>query len=259
MNILDKIIAYKRTEVQLQKKTVSLAQLKEQIIDAPRVPSLYQSLTDEKKNGIISEFKRRSPSKDWINKDARVEDVVPFYEEAKVSGISVLTDNHFFGGTTQDLINARKVTSIPILRKDFIIDPYQIIEARAIGASAILLIASVLSKETVHQLAGVAREYDLDILFEVHDLEELDKLSPLINVVGVNNRNLKTFEVDIENAIRIAKQIPDRCVKVAESGISSIESIAYLKSHGFKGFLIGENFMKTQNPGKAAIEFASQL
>lgn len=259
MNILDKIIAHKRTELEAQKSFISLKQLEIQIEIAEPFPSLYHSLQDDTKNGIISEFKRRSPSKDWINKDARVEDVVGKYEEAAVSGISVLTDTHFFGGTSDDLINARKITTIPILRKDFIIDPFQIIEARAIGASAILLIASVLSKSQVHELAGVAREYDLDILFEVHTMEELDKLSPLINIVGVNNRNLKTFEVDIENSVRIAEQIPDNCVKIAESGISNIEAIHYLKSHGFNGFLIGENFMKTTDPGQAAMDFAAQL
>lgn len=259
MNILDEIIAHKRLEVAERKKQITLKDLEQQIDGQQIPPSLRKHLLAPDKNGIIAEFKRRSPSKDWINKKAQVENVIPLYEQAGVSGISVLTDEHFFGGHADDLIKAHAQCAIPILRKDFIIDPFQIVEARAIGASAILLIASVLSTKEVHAFAQVAKDYDLDVLFEVHDMEELDKLSPLIQIVGVNNRNLKTFVVDIENSIRIAQQIPNSYVKVAESGISNVASITYLKQHGFNGFLIGENFMKTTNPGKAATDFSNEL
>lgn len=259
MNILDKIIANKRVEVAERKVLISEKQLEQSIVKSKAVPSLKAYLQNPEKSGIICEFKRQSPSKGLINGTAQVQDVTRNYELAGASAISVLTDKAFFGGEAQDLSNARDVTTIPILRKDFIIDPFQILEARAIGASAILLIASILTKNEVKTLAEYAYGLGLEVLFEVHNTEEMEKYDPIIEVVGVNNRNLKTFEVDINTSVEVAKHIPNNCVKVAESGIYEVKTITYLQEQGFQGFLIGENFMRTQNPGQACIEFIKAL
>jgi len=170
-----------------------------------------------------------------------------------------LTDTQFFGGTNEDVLTARKVNDIPILRKDFTIDEYQIIEAKSIGANAILLIASVLTKAEIKQFTTLAHNLGLEVLLEIHTNEELDKYIPEISVVGINNRNLKTFEVDFENAIRLAKSLPENTVKIAESGISDYKNINYLRTQGFDGFLIGENFMKTENPGVACSDFIKKI
>ncbi|MFB6318198.1 indole-3-glycerol phosphate synthase TrpC [Saccharicrinis sp. FJH54] len=254
MNILDKIVANKKVEVAEKKVMISEKQLKNSISPKP-VPSLKAFLENPDKSGIICEYKRMSPSKGLINGTAKVQDVTRNYEQAGASAISVLTDKAFFGGTAQDLTDARDVTTIPILRKDFIIDPFQILEARAIGASAILLIAAILEKDEIKSLAQYAYSLGLEVLFEVHNTEELEKYDPIIEIVGVNNRNLKTFEVNIETSVEVGKFIPENCVKVAESGISDIRNIQYLKQFGFEGFLIGENFMKTNDPGQACIDF----
>ena len=259
MTILDKIVEYKRVEVEDQKKRVSLETLKAMPNYSREAYSLKEFLLDENKSGVISEFKRKSPSKGLINGTSEVEDVVAKYQEAGASAISVLTDYQSFGGSSVDLMKARKVLQIPILRKDFIIDEYQIHEAKALGADVILLIASILSKEEIDNFSEVAKSLGLSILFEVHNEEELKKLNDNIEVVGVNNRNLATFEVSIQNSISLVDKIPSRCVKVSESGISEVEKIKELKKHGYKGFLIGENFMKTDNPGESAIEFMSDL
>ena len=259
MNILDKIVANKRVEVAERKVLISEKQLEKSIVKSKAVPSLKAYLQNPEKSGIICEFKRQSPSKGIINGTAQVQDVTRNYEIAGASAISVLTDKAFFGGEAQDLSNARDVTTIPILRKDFIIDPFQILEARAIGASAILLIASILTKNEVKTLAEYAYSLGLEVLFEVHNTDEMGKYDPIIEVVGVNNRNLKTFEVDINTSVEVAKHIPNNCVKVAESGIYEVKTITYLQEQGFQGFLIGENFMRTQNPGEACIEFIKAL
>jgi len=259
MNILDKIVAHKHTEVDNLKKSFSRKDLEALPGFSGEVPSLSLFLLEESKSGIIAEFKRKSPSKGFINEHAVAKDVVPFYEKAGASAISVLTDSRFFGGDTYDLITARNCTTIPILRKDFILDEMQILEARGIGASAILLIASILTKEEVHQLAGFARSLGLEVLFEIHNEEELQKLSPHVNVVGVNNRNLATFKVSIENSKSLSDKIPSEFVKISESGISNVSAIQELREYGFKGFLIGENFMKTPDPGQACIDFIKLL
>ncbi len=246
-------------EVATQKERVSIKELEDQIRANLPVPQLRDFLADPTKNGIIAEFKRQSPSKGLINGEAKPEEVAKAYQEAGVSAMSVLTDKEFFGGAIPDLQAARSVTNIPILRKDFTVDEYQIVEARAIGASAILLIASCLSKEEIQRFAKLAVDLGLDVLFEVHNREELDKYCDEIGVVGVNNRNLKTFEVNVQNSIDLLQFFPDGVKKVAESGISSIDTIKMLKQEGFDGFLIGENFMKTSNPGQACIEFCSSL
>ena len=259
MTILDKIVEHKRLIVTSRKKEMPLEKLKG-LEHYNRKPwSLREFLTNKNKTGIIAEFKRKSPSKGIINNAATVGHVVTEYENAGASAVSVLTDEAFFGGTLNDLLEARKVLNIPLLRKDFIIDEYQIHEAKAYGADVILLIAAILTKEEVEQFASLAKKLGLSMLFEIHHQEELEKLSDDIEIVGVNNRNLKTFEVDIRNSISLSQTIPGRCVKVSESGISEISKIKELKKHGFQGFLIGENFMKTDDPGKAAKEFMKDL
>ncbi len=259
MTILDKIVEYKKVEVEEQKLRVSLDSLK-MMSSYSRTPySLKEFLLDENKSGVISEFKRQSPSKGIINGISDVEDVVSKYQEAGASAVSVLTDFTSFGGTSIDLIKARKVLQIPLLRKDFIIDEYQIHESKALGADVILLIASILSKQQIEEFSSLAKSLGLSVLFEVHNEEELEKLNDNIDIVGVNNRNLATFEVSIQNSISLVDKIPSRCVKVSESGISEVEKIIELKKYGFKGFLIGENFMKTDNPGESAIEFIKGL
>ena len=259
MTILDKIVAYKKIEVEEQKMRVSLESLKMMSSYSRKPYSLKESLLDENKSGIISEFKRQSPSKGLINGTSEIEYVVAKYQEAGVSAVSVLTDHPSFGGSSVDLIKARKVLQIPLLRKDFIIDEYQIHESKALGSDVILLIASILTKKEIEEFSLLAKSLGLSILFEVHNEKELEKLSDDIDVVGVNNRNLATFEVSIANSILLVDKIPSRCVKVSESGISDVEKIRDLKEHGFKGFLIGENFMKTENPGESAIEFIKSI
>jgi indole-3-glycerol phosphate synthase len=223
----------------------------------PRL-SLKQFLLDESKTGIIAEFKRRSPSKGRINEQADVVEVTTAYAGNGASALSVLTDELFFGGSTNDLLKAR-VNEIPVLRKDFMIDEYQIEEARAMGADVILLIAACLTPAEVQRLAAYAKELGLEVLLELHAEEELEHICEETEIVGINNRDLKTFKVDIERSLRMAQQIPDDKIKVAESGISSVENIVLFKQNGFKGFLIGENFMKAPNPAIAFAEFVKAL
>lgn len=259
MTILDEIIDYKRKEVALRKKLIPSTYLDFTVKQLPEVPSLYKHIKAEDKTGIIAEFKRQSPSKGIINRKADVIEVAKAYEAAGVSGMSVLTDSRFFGGLDTDLNQARHNCALPILRKDFIIDEFQVAEARAIGASAILLIAAVLSKQEVAHLTRVAIDFGLEVLFEIHDEEEMEKLNSDIKIVGINNRDLKTFKVDIEQSIRLANMLPSNAVKVAESGIGSIKDLLHLKQNGFDGFLIGENFMKHEKPGQACIDFCNEL
>lgn len=259
MTILDKIIAHKKQEVAAQKALVSISQLESQIKANVAIPQLRNFISDPEKNGVIAEFKRQSPSKGLINGHAKPDEVASAYQQAGVSAMSVLTDKNFFGGDVDDLKIARSITNIPILRKDFTVDEYQIVEARAIGASAILLIASCLTKEEIQRFSKLAIDLGLDVLFEVHNREELDKYSNEIGVVGVNNRNLKTFEVNLQNSIELLQHFPSDVKKVAESGISNIDTIQMLRKEGFDGFLIGENFMKTEKPGRACIDFCKQL
>jgi len=259
MNILDKIIAHKKTEVAAAKVTQSIQSLeKNSYFSAPKI-SLKEYILRNDKSGIIAEFKRKSPSKGIINETATTEKVTTGYSNAGASALSVLTDAKFFGGTKEDVLAARQVNTIPILRKDFTIDEYQIIEAKAIGANAILLIAAVLTKTEIKRFTALAHSIGLEVLLEIHSNEELDKYIPEIRIVGINNRNLKTFEVDFENAIRLAKSLPSNTVKIAESGISNYKNIDYLRTHGFDGFLIGENFMKTENPGQTCADFIKKI
>ncbi|MBE7640377.1 indole-3-glycerol phosphate synthase TrpC [Salegentibacter sp. BLCTC] len=259
MNILDKIIADKHKELVLKKLVVPVSQLEQSALFNKETISLAEKLRSSN-TGIIAEHKRRSPSKSVINQNLNVQDVATGYENAGISGMSVLTDGKYFGGSLDDLLYARASVQMPLLRKEFIIDEYQLLEAKAHGADVILLIAAVLDREQVKLLSEFAKSIGLDVLLEVHDEEELQKsIMPNIDMLGVNNRNLKTFEVNIDTSKQLAAKIPEDFVKVSESGISSVDSIKDLKEYGYKGFLIGENFMKTENPGKAAAEFVRKL
>jgi indole-3-glycerol phosphate synthase len=255
MNILDKIIAQKHIEVAAN--TVQLpSRFLEQLPNFQRETlSLKTALLDATKQGIIAEHKRKSPSKGIINDKLLVQDVTQGYVAAGASVLSVLTDTPFFGGSLQDLTIARAYNHVPILRKDFIIDEYQLLEAKAYGADVILLIGECLTKKEVEQLANFAKSLSLSVLYEVHSEDQLDKLCPAIDAVGVNNRNLKTFEVSLQTSIELATKIPNDFVKVSESGISNPQSINELRQFGYKGFLIGENFMKTSDAGLACKEF----
>lgn len=259
MNILDKIILDKRREVVLKKSIIPVSQLEASVFFDKQTISLSHNLRNSN-SGIIAEHKRRSPSKAEINYGFTVEEVVKGYETAGACGISVLTDGKYFGGSLDDLLLARATVNIPLLRKEFIVDEYQILEAKAHGADLILLIAAVLSREEIKSLSEFAHRLGLEVLLEVHNQEELEKsIMPSLDMIGVNNRNLKTFEVSLDFSKKLADLIPNEFVKVSESGISSIEAITELKPFGYQGFLIGENFMKTDNAGQAAKEFISQL
>jgi len=258
MNILETIIESKREEVKRRKAEKPVAELEQTVLYAKPVLSLKQFLLDETRTGIIAEFKRKSPSKGIINDQVDVVEVTSAYTSNGASCLSVLTDELFFGGSTEDLLKAR-VNQIPILRKDFIVDEYQITEAKSMGADVILLIAACLTPAEVKRLAAFAKSLGLEVLLELHAEEELGHICEETEIVGINNRNLKTFEVDIERSLRMAKQIPADKIKVAESGISSVENILLFKENGFRGFLIGENFMKEENPGLAFKKFVSGL
>ena len=259
MNILDKIITDKKREVHLKKSIIPVIQLEKSVLFERKSLSLSANLRNSN-SGIIAEHKRRSPSKSEINYSFSVEEVTKGYENAGACGISVLTDGKYFGGSLDDLVLARASVNIPIIRKEFIIDTYQILEAKAFGADVILLIAAVLTRTEIQHLSQFAQSLGLEVLLEVHNLEELEKsIMPSLNMIGVNNRNLKTFEVSLDFSKQLAAQIPNEFVKVSESGISSVEAIKELQPFGYQGFLIGENFMKTDDAGKSAKEFISQI
>ena len=259
MTILDNIVNDKRKEVQLQKNHVSIQQLEQSAFFERETVSLANKLKNSV-TGIIAEHKRRSPSKSVINESLNIKDVATGYENAGVSGMSVLTDNKYFGGSLDDLLIARANCKLPLLRKEFIIDEYQIIEAKSNGADVILLIAAILTQAEIKQFSELAKSPHLDVLLEVHNEEELHKsIMPSLDMLGVNNRNLKTFDVSLETSKVLSQLIPDDFVKVSESGISSVNAIKALRPYGYQGFLIGENFMKTDNPGESARKFISGL
>ncbi|MFD2909081.1 indole-3-glycerol phosphate synthase TrpC [Flavobacterium ardleyense] len=259
MNILDKIIIDKRREVKLKKSIIPVSQLEASVLFNSRTYSMSK-LIKNSPVGIIAEHKRRSPSKDIINNNHSVEDVVIGYQNAGVCGISVLTDGKYFGGSLDDLLLAKAAVNIPLLRKEFIVDEYQILEAKAHGADVILLIASVLTREEIKNLSEFGQSLCLEILLEVHNLEELEKsILPSLDMIGVNNRNLKTFEVNLDYSKQLASKIPDDFVKISESGISSVEAVKELQKYGYKGFLMGEHFMKTKNPGAATADFIKKV
>ncbi len=258
MTILDKIIADKRLEVASRKVTTPLADLEKAPAFERKCLSLKQNLLISE-SGIISEFKRKSPSLGWIHEHADVVQVTEGYSRAGASGISILTDFPYFGGTPQDLMAARPQVTCPILRKDFVIDEYQLFEAKAMGADVVLLIAAALTVKETLELARKAHDLGLEILLEVHNAEELGHANDHVDMLGVNNRNLKTFEQSIQTSFDLAALIPDKFVKVSESGISKVETVKQLREVGYKGFLMGENFMKEDDPAEALVRFIKGL
>jgi indole-3-glycerol phosphate synthase len=260
MNILDEIVANKLSEVASLKDACPTMQLEQSIFFSRQTVSLCSYVLRADKTGIIAEFKRRSPSKGMINENASVEQITTGYVTAGASALSVLTDKKFFSGDNTDLKAARSANSCPIIRKDFTIDEYQVIEAKSIGADAILLIAAILKPGEIKSLTKFAHSFGLEVLLEVHDEHELNvNLESGADLIGVNNRNLKTFAVNIDTSKMLAGLIPDTVVKVSESGISSVENILKLRKFGYQGFLIGENFMKASRPDEAAKVFMNQL
>ncbi|PWN69208.1 indole-3-glycerol phosphate synthase TrpC [Chryseobacterium phosphatilyticum] len=257
MNILDKIIERKKVEVATAKSNISLEQLKSTEFFERKTLSLKESVTN--KNGIIAEFKRQSPSKGIINNTASPLEVTSAYENYGASGVSILTDKDFFGGSFEDVLNVRNHLNIPILRKDFMIDEYQFYEAKNIGADVILLIASCLSPNQVEEFTDLAHELNMEVLLEIHTEEELKHFNPKIDLVGINNRNLKDFKVDLQHSVQLKNLLPKDVVSIAESGIYNLEDFIYLKEKGFDGFLMGEYFMKNAEPARAFEEFKSQI
>lgn len=258
-DILDKIVAHKRMEVEQQKKEVSIDQLLTQLASVDRRKGLFKQSLIDSPTGIIAEFKRRSPSKGWISEGAEIKEIVPLYSIGGASAVSVLTDTEFFGGAFADLIEANSLVNIPLLRKDFMVDEYQFYQAAAMGADAVLLIASSLTIQETKQFAAKANELGLDVLLEIHNEAELKHINEYVDVVGVNNRNLGTFATDIQISFDLSDKIPNEFVKVSESGISSPQTVLDLRTAGYQGFLMGENFMKTDNPGEALIKFIREL
>lgn len=260
MTILDKIVAHKHEEIKQAKKINSVQQLQEHVLFTRTCYSLKDSFAKPNRNGIIAEFKRASPSKGLINGQATVSEVVSGYQASNVSAVSVLTDSDFFQGDLTDLVEARKNLQIPLLRKEFIIDPYQIIEAKAYGADIILLIAACLEQNQLEDYAAQAQQLGMSVLLEVHNEEELQKsCNPYVDAIGVNNRNLKDFTVSLEHSYDLVNKIPSEYIKVSESGISDANTINELREKGFQGFLIGENFMRNDNPAQAISKFIKDL
>ncbi len=247
MDILTKIVHHKRAEIKSKAQLISLSDLKKLNLYKRDPVSLSQLLKTNEYLPIIAEFKRRSPSKSIINQSMSVNDVANAYQNSKFAGMSVLTDQHFFGGSLEDLLQARTAFNQAILRKDFTVTSYQIHEAKAFGADVILLIAAVLDLKHLKEFTQIAQDLGLEVLVEVHSQDDLDKaLQVNAELIGINNRNLKTFEVDLEHSLKLAQQLPKHQIRISESGISKPETINRLKTKGFNGFLIGEQFMKAQ-------------
>lgn len=258
LNMLERILAYKREELRQRKLEIPVSELEGKPFFSREIFSLKASLNDPGKTGIIAEFKRRSPSRGILHPDASVEKITGAYARFGAAAISVLTDMPSFGGSTDDFLKAR-VNALPLLRKDFILDEYQIMESRAMGADVILLIAACLTPVETKKLAVFAKGLGLETLLEIHEESELTHLCDAIDVIGINNRDLKTFAVDINRSIVLAQCLPPGKTIIAESGIRDIETIRKLKSVGFKGFLIGEQFMKESDPAIAFASFVDQL
>ena len=259
MTILEEIVAYKTIIVKEQKDKIPFRKLEQSEFFEKPVISLSNSIKNAAKTSIIAEFKKKSPSKGVINEKAKPEEVTKGYADAGASGLSVLTDFKYFGGSNEDLIKAREVNDIPILRKDFTVDEYQVIEAKSMGADVILLIAACLTKQELLNLARSAQSLQLQVILEIHELKELNLVNNYIDIIGVNNRNLKTFELEINTSLDLIRHIPQEFLKISESGISSPETLKNLRNIGYDGFLMGENFMKTGDPGKAFKEFVERL
>lgn len=262
-DILETIVDDKRIEVQSQKESVAPVRLHEMVesimAEGAHAPRSMRSSLLSSSSGIISEFKRKSPSKGWIHEDALVEDVVPLYSANGAAAISILTDEKYFGGNLRFIQTVRDRVATPILRKDFIIDEYQLFQARLVGADAVLLIAACLTQNECRSLAHTAHELGLETLLEVHSERELEYVGDCIDMVGVNNRNLGTFHTDVQNSFRLAECLPKDYVLVSESGIDSAATIRELRSVGFRGFLIGEALMKTANPGETLAQLIKEI
>lgn len=266
-DILQDIVANKRIEVERQKQAVKLQTLLGlggERLERP-TRSMRAALAASP-SGIIAEFKRKSPSKGWLHPDAAVAGVLPAYEKGGASACSVLTDSNFFGGSLGDLCKARSLVNLPLLRKDFIIDEYQLYQARVMGADAVLLIAACLSPEQCLAFAELAHTLNMEVLLEIHSETELEHLNPSVDMLGVNNRNLGTFHTDVENSFRLAEAMQTVTreknlspLLVSESGISATDTVASLRKAGFRGFLIGETFMKTEQPGETLAQFIGGL
>ena len=260
MNILQKIIETKKQEVEKRQQELDVSRLSNYPEFHRKCNSLKTNLLKNGSSGIIAEFKQKSPSKGEINFNVFVEDVTRNYASAGAAGISVLTDSEYFGGSLENLAKARKANpQVPILRKDFIIDEYQVIEAKAFGADVILLIAANLELKQAEMLARKAKNLGMEVLMEIHNAKELKLLNDYIDIVGINNRNLKTFKTDVETSVKLSALIPHRFIKISESGIENAETIHYLREKGFRGFLIGETFMKTENPGETCRKFIEEM
>ena len=257
MNILDQIIARKKEEISLSKSPGSLTDLKNSAFFVWKTFSLKDTLVQ--KSGIIAEFKRKSPSKGIMNNQSDVLEVAKTYEKCGASGISILTDSDFFGGNFDDILKIRNEIQRPILRKDFMIDEYQFYEAKSIGADVVLLIAACLSPVQVQEFTELSHELGLEVLLEIHTEEELKCFNKNIDLVGINNRNLQNFKVDLQHSVDLKNLLPAGTLSVAESGIYSVQDYQFLKSKGFDGFLMGEYFMKNENPGQKFEEFLSHL
>jgi indole-3-glycerol phosphate synthase len=257
MTILDKIIERKKEEVAGAKSHISLDRLKNTPFFGRKTHSLKESIKN--KSGIIAEFKRQSPSKGIINNNVEPLEVVSAYENFGASGISILTDHDFFGGNLNDIVSVRNDINIPILRKDFMIDEYQFYEAKSIGADVILLIASCLSPAQVEEFTDLAHELNMEVLLEIHTEDELKHCNSKIDLVGINNRNLKDFKVDLQHSVQLKNLLPKEVLSVAESGIYNLEDFQFLKEKGFDGFLMGEYFMKNTNPAKTFEDFSVQI
>ena len=257
-NILAKIVESKFGEVADRKMQISTKQLEAMPLFAKKCFSLKANLLDRSKTGIIAEFKRQSPSKGMINAVADVNEVTKAYSDFGAAGVSVLTDGPYFGGSLADLSIAIQ-NPIPVLRKEFIIDEFQLIEAKAFGASVILLIASCLTPAETKQLAGIAKALGMEVLLELHDEAELEYICQEVDFVGINNRSLKSFEVNIEHSLKLKNLLPKEKLSIAESGIYDLATFQLLKKEGFDGFLMGEYFMKQENPAKAFEEFSKQI
>lgn len=257
MNILDTIIERKKQEILDSKSKISLQQLKDSEFFGRTTYSLKETIAS--KSGIIAEFKRKSPSKGIINDKVSPLEVVSEYEKFGASAVSILTDQDFFGGSFDDILSVRKSVNIPILRKDFMIDEYQFFEAKSMGADVILLIAACLSPNQVSEFTELAHQLDLEVLLEIHTEEELLHINKNIDFVGINNRNLKDFKVDLQHSVNLKNQLPYDILSIAESGIYSEEDFKFLKEKGFNGFLMGEYFMKNENPGNKFREFISNV
>lgn len=261
-DVLEEIIAWKRIEVEQQKETLAPALLYRDVEtlmqDGIEVHSMHYALANSA-SGIIAEFKRKSPSKGWIHPDINPEDVVPLYAAGGASALSILTDEKYFGGCLDFIRRMRPLVQTPILRKEFIIDEYQLFQARQLGADAVLLIAADLKKQEVKSLTQIAHELQLEVLLELHDEDELDYADLDVDMIGINNRHLGTFHTDVQHSFDMIGKLPQDKVLVSESGISTPSTIRDLRTVGYRGFLIGETFMKEDNPGKALQQFIAQI